>query len=54
MAEIILKKAIKRQKGYLYFVDGEGNVCRAKLQRGRSKTQTNKREYNKKQEEEFF
>lgn len=34
MGEIIVKKAVQRDKGYLYYVDGEGNVCRAKLNRG--------------------
>ena len=37
MKKIILKKAIKREAGFLYYVDGEGNVCSAKLQRGRKK-----------------
>jgi len=34
MGEIVLKKAVEREKGYLYYLDGEGNVCRAKLNRG--------------------
>jgi hypothetical protein len=34
MAEIILKNAVEREKGYLYFVDGKGNVCRSKMARG--------------------
>lgn len=34
MGEIILKKAVERESGYLYYLDGEGNVCRAKLNRG--------------------
>lgn len=33
MGEVILKEAIKRQEGYLYYVDGKGNVCRAKMSR---------------------
>ena len=37
MGEIILKNAVEREKGYLYYVDGEGNVCRSKMARGRKK-----------------
>lgn len=37
MAEIILKNAVKRETGFLYYVDGQGNVCRAKMARGRKK-----------------
>jgi hypothetical protein len=33
MAEIILKNAVKREKGFLYFVDADGNVCRSKMGR---------------------
>ena len=38
MGKIIVKNAIKREKGYLYYVDGEGNVCEAKMARGGKKT----------------
>lgn len=34
MGEIILPNAVVRREGYLYYVDGEGNVCEAKLSRG--------------------
>jgi len=34
MGEIILKNAVKRKEGYLYYVDSEGNVCEAKMCRG--------------------
>ena len=33
MGEIVVKNAVEREKGYLYYIDGEGNVCRAKLNR---------------------
>ena len=33
MGEIVLEKAVEREKGYLYYVDGEGNVCRSKMGR---------------------
>ena len=35
MSEILVKKAVVRETGYLYFVDKEGNVCRAKMARGK-------------------
>jgi hypothetical protein len=34
MGEIIIPNAIKRRKGFLYYVDGEGNVCEAEMQKG--------------------
>ncbi len=34
MGKIIAKKVIKRKPGYLYYVDGQGNVCEAKMARG--------------------
>ena len=37
MGAVILKNAIKRKTGYLYYVDGKGNVCEAKMARGRKK-----------------
>jgi len=35
MAGTILKKGVlkKREKGYLYYIDGAGNLCRAKMKR---------------------
>jgi len=37
MSEILIKDAVKRETGYLYYVDGKGNVCRAVMARGRKK-----------------
>lgn len=38
MKEMILPNAVVREKGYFYFVDGEGNVLRSKMNRtGRPK-----------------
>ena len=38
MAEIVAKTGVKKQEGYLYFVDKHGNVARAKMSRaGRKK-----------------
>ena len=34
---ILVKNAIKRKSGYLYYVDGKGNVCEAKMARGGKK-----------------
>lgn len=37
MAEKVCKCGIKKQAGYLYFVDKKGDVSRAKMARGRKK-----------------
>ena len=37
MGKVILKKAVERREGYLYYVDGKGNICEAKLKRGGTK-----------------
>ena len=34
MAEKVAKVGVKKQGGYLYFVDKKGNVARAKMSRG--------------------
>ena len=34
MGKIIHKNVVKRRPGYLYYIDGEGNVCEAKMARG--------------------
>ena len=34
MAEKAAKVGVKKQEGYLYFVDKNGNVARAKMSRG--------------------
>ena len=38
MGRILVKDAVKRQKGFLYYVDSKGNVCEAKMARGGRKT----------------
>jgi hypothetical protein len=43
MGKVILKNAIKRQTGYLYYVDGNGNVCEAKMVRGGRKKKAAKK-----------
>ncbi|MFA6078351.1 MAG: hypothetical protein WC779_01200 [Candidatus Omnitrophota bacterium] len=37
MAEKVAKAGIKRQKGYLYYVDKKGNVVETKMARGTKK-----------------
>ena len=37
MAEKCAKVGVKKQAGFLYFVDKKGNVARAKMVRGRGK-----------------
>ena len=37
MGKIIVKKVITRKPGHLYYVDGSGNVCEAKMARGGKK-----------------
>jgi hypothetical protein len=31
MGKIIVKNAVKREPGFLYYVDGQGNVCQAEM-----------------------
>lgn len=33
MGKIIIKDAVKREPGKLYYVDGKGNVCEAEMKR---------------------
>ena len=42
MGRIIAKKIVDRQPGFLYYVDGEGNVCEAKMARGGRKKKKRK------------
>jgi len=37
MAEKVAKAGVKREEGYLYFVDKNGNIARAKMSRGKKK-----------------
>jgi len=45
MGKVLVRGVIKRKKGYLYYVDGKGNVCEAKMARGgkRKKAKTKKK-----------
>jgi hypothetical protein len=37
MAKKVAKVGVKKESGYLYFVDKKGNVARAKMARGKKK-----------------
>lgn len=46
MGKIVVKNAVKRKHGHLYYVDGKGNVCEAVMARGgkrKSKKKTAKK-----------
>ena len=34
MGTVVVRNAVQRKKGFLYYVDGKGNVCEAKMARG--------------------
>ena len=42
MGKVIAKKVVDRKAGYLYYVDGKGNVCEAKMARGGRKKKKKK------------
>lgn len=48
MGKIIVKNVVKRKPGHLYYVDGKGNVCEAKMARGGKKKKTTKKKMKKK------
>ena len=37
MGKVVKKNVVKRKPGYLYYVDGSGSVCEAKMSRGGKK-----------------
>jgi len=37
MGKIIKKNVVTRKPGHLYYIDGQGNVCEAKMARGGKK-----------------
>lgn len=43
MGKVIVKNAIKRKPGHLYYIDGKGNICEAKMSRGGRKKKTTKK-----------
>jgi hypothetical protein len=48
MGKIIKKNVIKRKKGHLYYIDGQGNVCEAVMARGGKKKKKKKAKAKKK------
>ena len=43
MGKVIVKNVVKRKPGHLYYVDGSGNVCEAKMARGGKKKKAAKK-----------
>ena len=37
MGKIIVKNVVVREPGFLYYVDGEGNVCKAAMAKKKKK-----------------
>jgi len=48
MGKIIVKNVVKREKGFLYYIDGQGNVCSAVMSRGGRKKKATKKKVAKK------
>lgn len=48
MGKIVKRNVVKRKAGYLYYVDGKGNVCEAKMSRGGRKKKKAKKKAAKK------
>ncbi|MFH1503635.1 MAG: hypothetical protein ABIE36_03180 [Candidatus Diapherotrites archaeon] len=48
MGKVLVKNVVKRKPGYLYYVDGKGNVCEAKMARGGKKKKAKKKKVAKK------
>jgi hypothetical protein len=42
MGSIIVKGVVNRKPGFLYYIDGKGNVCEAKMSRGGKKKKKKK------------
>lgn len=48
MGKVIIKKAVDRKPGHLYYVDGQGNICEAVMARGGKKKKAAKKTAKKK------
>jgi len=48
MGTIIKKKVVDRKPGFLYYVDGKGNVCEARMSRGGKRKKKAKKVVKKK------
>ena len=42
MGSVVVKNAVVRKVGYLYYVDGQGNVCEAQMKRPAKKAAVKK------------
>jgi len=42
MAEVVFKAGVKKEPGFLYFVDKNGNISRVEMARGKSKSKKKK------------
>ncbi len=42
MGVVIVKNAVTRKPGHLYYIDGKGNICEAKMSRGGRKKKKKK------------
>jgi hypothetical protein len=42
MGKIILKNAVERRAGYMYYIDGKGNLCEAEMARNKKKKNVGK------------
>lgn len=49
MGKVIAKHAVKRKRGFLYYVDAKGNVCEAKMARGGKEENKKGDKYSKEQ-----
>ena len=43
MGKIVVKNAVERKPGFLYYIDGEGNLCQADMKRGKKKKKGGKK-----------
>jgi hypothetical protein len=48
MGTVVVKNAVKRKSGFLYYVDGKGNVCEARMSRGGKRKKKAKKVVKKK------
>jgi hypothetical protein len=47
MGKVVAKNVVKRKHGYLYYVDGKGNVCEARMARGGKRKKASKKKAKK-------
>lgn len=47
MGKILVKNAVERKPGFLYYVDSLGNICEAKMARGGKKKKSSKKPVKK-------